>query len=219
MAEGAGLAKELAKRVVRAALSGVLAYITSYTIPMYLLSRAFETLEQYVPVVGLPSPTRLLYYFAFITVFYTVAVEFTRDTVFEHFFSVGRGLTFLFFFIYVSRGGVMSLGVPLSQLGLPGLGVVGITLDVSRVLFVLIGIDLLDIGKSVVNAVDFMSRKAEEELEKELMPIRKPAPALALPGKLGLVLLVILMAIAVLVGVMLLFMLKGGLGFPLPFGP
>ena len=189
-------------------------------IPKYLLSKALETLEEYVPVAGLPSPMKLLYYFAFISIFYAVTVEFTRDTVFEHFFSVGRGLTFLFFFIYVSGGGVMSLSVPLAQLGLAGLGTVDITLDVSRVLFVLIGIDLLDIGKSVVNAVDFMSKKAEEELEKELMPVRRPTQAPALPGKLGLILLVILMAIVVLLGVLLLFMLRGaggGLPFPLPF--
>jgi len=159
------LVKTILVRVGKATASGLLAYVTSYLIPKYLLSRAFETVEQMFPVASMPTPLRLLEYFATIVIFYTVAIELTKGTVLEHFFSVGRGLTMLFFFIYASGGGIMELSIPLSQFGVPGGGSVGFTLDVSRVLMVLIGIDVLDIGKSVLNAVAFLSEKAEKEIE------------------------------------------------------
>jgi len=161
----AKLVKNLLVRIGRATASGLLAYVTSYLIPKYLLSRAFEAVEQMFPVAGMPTPLRLLEYFATIVVFYTVAVELTKGTVLEHFFSVGRGLTMLFFFIYASGGGIMELSIPLSQFGVPGGGYMGFTLEVSRVLMILIGIDIWDIGKSVLNAVAFLSEKAEEEAE------------------------------------------------------
>lgn len=161
----ARLMKNLLVRIGRATASGLLAYVTSYLIPKYLLSRAFEAVEQMFPVAGMPTPLRLLEHFATIVVFYTVAIELTKGTVLEHFFSVGRGLTMLFFFIYASGGGIMEFSIPLSQLGVPGGGSMGFTLDVSRVLMILIGIDILDIGKSVLNAVAFLSEKAEEEAE------------------------------------------------------
>ncbi|RLI09171.1 hypothetical protein DRO32_01160 [Candidatus Bathyarchaeota archaeon] len=211
------LAQDIAVRVFRAAVSGVVAYLISYVIPKFLLEQALITIEEYIPLGGMVSPLRLLEYFAFITVFYTVTVELTRKTVLEHFFSVGRGLTMLFFFIYASGGGIINFSVPLSQVGLAGAGNLSFRLDVSRVLFILIGIDFLDIGKSIINAVNFLSEKVEEELE-ELAP-RRPTPILALPGRLGLVVLAILVAVLVLMGVLAFFFLKGfGGGLPLPLG-
>ncbi len=160
----AKLLKTILVRVVKAALAGFLAYLTSYLIPKMLLSGVLGLLERSLPVAEIPSPLALLKYFAIITVFYTVAIELTRDTVLEHFFAVGRGLTMLFFFIYASGGGIISFSLPLSSLGLGGAGQLAFTLDISKVLMVLIGIDILDIGRSVINAVNFLSERAEREV-------------------------------------------------------
>ncbi len=103
--------------------------------------------------------------FASITVFFSVAIELTKDTILQHVFSIGRGVALLFFFIYATNGGVINLMVEVpEELGAPTPLSVFLTLDVSLLLAIVIGIDLLGIGRSVLGAIHFLSEKAEEEL-------------------------------------------------------
>jgi len=155
--------KRLLVRIGRATGAGVLAYITSYVVPTYLLSQALEAFGGVAPA-GL-APRDLLVLFATIVVFFTVSTEFTKGTAFEHAFSIGRGITLLFFFLYATGGGVISV-VLTPEMGVPA--PVAVTVDASRFLFILVGINLLDIGKSLIRAVYSMSERTEAELERGL---------------------------------------------------
>ena len=156
--------KAIVVRVVRAAIAGVLAYLTSYVIPVYLLSRAIEALAG-ITLPRAMTPHDILVLFATIVVFFAVSIELTKGTVYEHALAVGRGLTLLFFFIYVAGGGIIHVVIP-PELGLPA--PVEVTVDASKFLFILVGIDLLEIGKSLIRAVYTLSERVDRELEREL---------------------------------------------------
>ena len=157
---GRELALNLAIRLGRAALMGFLTYIAFYVLPMYFLGQAIRGLSGVITSGG-PSPEALLVYFATMAVFFAVAIELTRDTVLEHAFSIGRGLAFLFFVIYATGGGLLTL--TLSRMGVP----IEMTIDASRLVLILVGIGLLDVGRSILNAVNWACEKAERELVRQ----------------------------------------------------
>ncbi len=159
------LVKEIVRRVGRAALAGVITFIWSYLIPSFFIGPSMA--GDFVTMAG-PSPGELLRYFATIVVFYAIAIELAKGTVLEHAFSIGRELTLLFYFIYAMGGGVMEMVIrapPIPPLEEPVEMV--LKLDVSPLLAMVICIDLIGIGKGLLNAVYFLSQKAEEELMAE----------------------------------------------------
>ena len=161
-------ARGIIVRVLRATLAGAIAYITSYMIPQYLFGHLLGAFGGAMPP-GALTPSELLVLFATIVVFFTVAIEFTRDTVFEHALAIGRAITLLFFFIYAAGGGVVHLTLtPELEVPVP----MEITIDATKLLFMIVGIDLLEIGKSLVGAVYEVSERVDRELERELE--RKP---------------------------------------------
>jgi len=156
------LVKNIARRVIRAIIVGVITYITAYVIPMMLFQPGLGFMEEYVEIEG-PDPRALLVAFASITIFFSVAVELTRDTILQHVFSVGRGVAMLFFFIYATSGGVMEMVVNIPEGIAPIPLSVFLTLDISLLLAIVVGIDLLGIAKDVLGAIYFLSEKAERE--------------------------------------------------------
>jgi len=161
MADGE-LIKDIAKRVLRAFIVGLITYITAYVIPMMLLQPGFGFMEEYVEIEG-PDPQALLVAFASIAVFFAVAIEITRGTILQHVFSVGRGVAMLFFFIYATSGGVIKMAIKVPEGIAPIPLSMFLTLDISLLLAIIIGIDLLGIAKSVLGAIYFLSEKAEKE--------------------------------------------------------
>ncbi|RLI39784.1 hypothetical protein DRO60_00260 [Candidatus Bathyarchaeota archaeon] len=157
-------AKGIIVRVLKAMLAGVIAYITSYVIPQYLFGGLLRAFGGAMPP-GALTPSELLVLFATIVVFFTVAIELTRDTVFEHALAIGRAITLLFFFIYAAGGGVVHLTLT-PELGVPV--PMEITIDATKLLFMIVGINLLEIGKSLVSAVYEISERVDRELEREL---------------------------------------------------
>mgnify|MGYP000704591501 CR=1 FL=1 len=155
------LAKNIAGRIIRAIVVGVITYITAYVIPMMFLQPGFGFMEEYVEIEG-PDPRTLLVTFASIAVFFAVAIELTKGTILQHVFSIGRGVAMLFFFIYATSGGVIRMAIDIPEGMAPIPLSIFLTLDISLLLAIIIGIDLLGIAKSVLGAIYFLSEKEEE---------------------------------------------------------
>jgi hypothetical protein len=88
-------------------------------------------------------------------IFFLVAGVLFSGTVLQYVFGVARMLVLMVFFICVLNGGIITLTVPTE--GAP----VNIMLDITVVLAMLVLVCLLGIAKNVVQAIDFVSSKAE----------------------------------------------------------
>lgn len=143
------------ERVGMAAVKGFIAFVALYVIPMALLAPALRGLRE-VMVSG-PSPEAIITYFTAIGVFFTVAAELAKNTILEHALSIGRGLAMMVFTIYATNAGVFSLLI--TSFGTP----IEITIDVSRLIVVFIGIGLLDMARGVLKALNWACERADRE--------------------------------------------------------
>jgi len=152
------LAKKIVDRVIRAIIHGVLLYFLVYRIPLILLSSLEEGIAGEMAFGG-PDPRTMITYMAIIVIFYAVAIQLTRDTVLEHVFSVGKDLTLIFFFIYSMGGGVMEIDIP----GITGFPLpLKLTVDLGFLLTMIICVELLGVGRSIMRAIYSLSEEAEE---------------------------------------------------------
>jgi len=137
--------RKILPRVFKAALLAVITYL-----PLYFLSTFVSPIKPFFP--WYESLTNI---FAAVFIFFLVVGVFSSGTVFQYVFGVARTLALMVFFIYVLNGGIITLTVPVEGAS------INIVLDVTVVLAMLVLICLLGIGKNVVQAIDFMSSKAE----------------------------------------------------------
>jgi len=137
--------RRILPKAFKAALLAVIAYL-----PMYFLSSLVSPIKPFFPWY---EP--LTNVFAAVFIFFLVAGVLSSGTVFQYVFGVARTLALMLFFIYVLNGGIITLTVPTE--GTP----VNIMLNVTVVLAMLVLICLLGIAKNVVQAIDFVSSKAE----------------------------------------------------------
>jgi len=137
--------KKILPKVFKAALFAVITYL-----PMYFLSTLISPIKPYFPWY---EP--LTNIFAAVFIFFLVAGVFSSGTIFQYVFGVARTLVLMVFFICVLNGGIIALTVPFEGSS------VNIMLDVTVVLAMLVLICLLGVAKNVVQAIDFVSSKAE----------------------------------------------------------
>jgi hypothetical protein len=134
-------------KAFKAALLAIITYL-----PMYFLSSLISPIKPFFPWYA-----PLTNIFAAVFIFFLVAGVFFSGTVFQYIFGVARMLVLTVFFICVLNGGIITLTVPAE--GTP----VNIIFDVTVVLAMLVSVCLLGIAKNVVQAIDFVSAKAEIE--------------------------------------------------------
>jgi hypothetical protein len=139
--------RKILPKVFKAAFLAVITYL-----PMYFLSSLINPIKPFFPWY---EPVTNI--FAAVFIFFLVAGVFFSGTVFQYIFSVARTLVLMIFFICVLNGGIITLTVPTE--GAP----VNIILDLTVVLAMLVLVCLLGIAKNVVQAIDFVSSKAETE--------------------------------------------------------
>jgi len=137
------LMRKILPRASKAAFLAVITYL-----PMYFLSIVISPIKPFFPWYE-PLTNR----FAAVFIFFLVASVFSSGTVFQYVFGVARMLASMIFFIYVLNGGIITLTVEGTS----------IMLDVTVVLAMLVLVCLLGIAKNVVQAIDFVSGKAETE--------------------------------------------------------
>lgn len=102
-------------------------------------------------------------YLLFLFIGFEVAIQLFRGTIIPYILSIGRALTSMIVFIWVTNGGVMTFPVSsISEMGLPPDLVVSFTVGFRVVLAIFLILLLLTIIKNLLKAVDFLSEKAEE---------------------------------------------------------
>jgi hypothetical protein len=139
------LIKRIALRVFKAALWGFVTYLLVYY-PVRLL----------YPLEALPFEySQLFNVFVTMVVFFAVATKLFSGTILEYAFSMAKALFIIIYFLYAFNGGVISLTVPVSET------TVNLVLDLRAFLAMLIFVNLLALAKSVLQATDFLARKAE----------------------------------------------------------
>jgi len=136
-------------RVVKAVIKGLLWFIFLYVVPMFIISglselapEIFSSYEQLLPV------------FVAIVLFFVVASELASGTIFQHAFNIGKALILMIFIVYALQGGIISIDIMNIHL----------LADLRIYLAMLLTIDLLGLAKSVLQAINFLSEKAESQL-------------------------------------------------------
>lgn len=151
--------KKMLPKIVKAAVKGAIYFVLIYLVPTLLISQISKLAPDFFAGYG-----QLLGLFAAVMIFFVVASELTSGTIFEHAFNVGRALIIIVFFLLALNGGIVSLNI--NTEGAP----ISIWADLRIYLLMLITIDLIVLAKSILQAVNFLSERAEQQL-----PLLKPA--------------------------------------------
>lgn len=153
MAEEKGIRALLANmipKILNAVIKGILWFFLLYFIPQLLFADLSEGI--------LPGYTEFLYTFAVVIVFFVVLSELLAGTIFKYALDIGKALVFMVFFIYALNGGFMTFDLPM------GTGMARIEADLRVYLAMLLTVDFLGLAKSVLQAVDFLTRRTEQQL-------------------------------------------------------
>lgn len=144
------LFRRLFPRVIKATLWGTMTFFVYY-LPYQLF---IMPMLMFPGAADLISGT-LFYAFIGIVVFFAVVIKLCSDTIFQHVFSIARALILMIYFIYAFRGGIIALA--------PSVGDVtfNIMLDLRVFLYMVLLINLLGLGKSLLHAIDFLARERE----------------------------------------------------------
>lgn len=139
------LMKKLVPRIFKAALWGIFTYVLVYYPPMLIY-----------PLELLPfGYNQVFYLFVGIAVFFAVVIKLFSGTIFEYAFSIARAFIMIIYFIYVFNGGVISFTMPMSE------ATVNLVVDLRAFLVMFISVNLLSIGKSLLQVMNFLAEKVE----------------------------------------------------------
>jgi len=143
------LFRKMLPRVVKAVIKGLLWFVFLYVVPMFIIS----SLSEFAPDI-FSNYGQLLQVFVAIFLFFVVASELTAGTIFQHMFNVGKTLILMGFTIYALEGGIMKIDFQN----------IHIVADLTIYLVMLLTVDLLWLAKYVLQAISFLSEKAEGQL-------------------------------------------------------
>jgi hypothetical protein len=128
-------------KALKATLKGILVYVIYFVLWMFVapLSNIIPGLQQMIET------------FVMVYVALMIIAELTAGTIYQYFFNVARALFVIGYLIFSLNGGVI------------GLTVENISLIVDLRVFLAIAtlVSLLGLAKSVLQAVNYMSEKAE----------------------------------------------------------
>lgn len=143
------LIRKMLPRVVKAVVKALLWFVLIYVVPLLLISSLSEVAPEFFS-----SLRQLLLLFAAINLFFLIACELTSGTIFQHALNIGKALILMIFIVYALEGGVVSLDVEN----------VHVLADLRIYLVMLLIIDFLGLAKTVLQAINFLSEKAEKQL-------------------------------------------------------
>ena len=140
-------------KVVKAVIKSVFWLILMYVLPFLM----FSSLSSALPagVSNVLSPYEQIFgTFTIVIIFFVVASEITSGTIFQHMFNIGQALVLMVLIVISLEGGIIKIGFQNIQ----------ITADLTFYLVMLLTIDLVGLAKSVLQAINFLSEKAESQL-------------------------------------------------------
>jgi len=93
--------------------------------------------------------------FVGIAVFFAVITNLFSGTILGYAFSIARALVIIIYFIVVFDGGIISLTIPMSEVA------VRLVVDIKTFLLILVLVNLLGIGKNLLQVTNFLAEKVE----------------------------------------------------------
>lgn len=140
-------------RIAKGAVKAVLYFIFLYLVPTMLISQ----LSEFAPEL-FANYSQLLRLFVAVVIFFVVASELTSGTIFQHAFNIGKAISLIIFYVLALNGGIISLNLNIESVS------INIWADLRVYLMMLITIDLLGLAKSLLQAINFLSEKTEQQV-------------------------------------------------------
>lgn len=145
-----GTLRRIVPRIVKATLWGTITFLM-----FYLPYKLFIMPMIMFPVAPELFSETVFYVFLITMVFFAFTTKLFSGTIFQHALGIARALILIIYFIYVFRGGSITLAPSIGDITLK------ITLDLSVFLAMFVLISLLSLGKSLLQAIDFLARERE----------------------------------------------------------
>ena len=145
--------RKMLPRIAKAAAKAVLYFVFLYLVPIVLVSQ----LSEFAPEL-FANYTQLLSLFVAVVIFFVVASELTSGTIFQHAFNIGKAIILIIFYVLALNGGIISMNLNIESVP------INIWADLRIYLMMLITIDLLGLAKGVLQAVNFLSEKTEQQV-------------------------------------------------------
>lgn len=143
-------------RIVKATIKALLYFVFLYVLPTLLIAQVTKIAPELFGNYG-----QLLKFYVAVIIFFVVASELTSGTIFQYGFAIGKTLILMIFFIFALNGGTMALDFRM----------IHVLIDLRIILGLVIILDLLELAKSMLQAINFLSEKAEQQL-----PASQPNP-------------------------------------------
>jgi hypothetical protein len=138
--------KQVLPRVLKAVLWGSVTFLVVYYLPMMLYPQDLLPIDY----------TDSLIQFAIISVFFTVLGQLLSGTIIGCGFGVAKALVIIAFFFAISEGGIFSLTLPVTEV------VVTLSVDISTILLMIVSVNLFDIAKNLLEAINILTQKATD---------------------------------------------------------
>jgi len=132
--------KKMIPKILKASVVAVVLYFLLFYVPSVMMSNLIPS--QYMPSFKI---------FAAITIIFFSITQLVSGTIFQYIFGAIRAFAFIIFFMQVLSSGSIT----------GNFGPVSFSVDLRVFIGMLIATELLDFGKSVFEAINFVSEKAE----------------------------------------------------------
>jgi hypothetical protein len=109
-------------------------------------------------------------YILVIFIGFEVAIQLLKGTVIQYALSVARTMISMLILISVTNGGIMTLAVPQSPEAPFAEVSISFTIDFRTVLSILLTFSILSVIKNILQAINFLSEKAEEPIIPPELP-------------------------------------------------
>jgi len=137
--------RNLSIRILKAGVKAVLVYV-AYFIFTLLTQQVYELIGEYSPFIE--------GFFIAIAVF-VFLIELSSGTIFKYMLEFARSLFVIFYLIVTLKSGIIDVNIQN----------VTLILNLQFFLLMLISINLIEMARTVLSAIDFLHEKAEGELQ------------------------------------------------------
>ena len=127
-------------KILKASLLAIVLYFLLLYVPTLVVSSFIPS--EYKSFIDL---------FAAITIFFTFITQLASGTIFQHVFGTARALAFIVFFMQILSSGAIT----------GNFEAISILIDLRMFIAMFIAVEFLEFGKSLFEAIDFLSEKVE----------------------------------------------------------
>lgn len=109
----------------------------------------------------LPAGEQFFFGFMVVFVLFEVAIQLLSGTIFKYALSIARALISMIYLVLVTNGGIMTMTIPPEMVPL-GVGTISFTVEFRAILAVFLIFSLISVVKNLIQAIDFLSERAEQ---------------------------------------------------------